>query len=68
MLMLSQSQAKNYFKKLKSSSYDEECGCCNYTINYQIKGNRILQYMSGLQHGSSYCQITILAKIKKVRK
>ena len=67
MLILSQSQSKNYFKKLHSYSYTEGCGCCSNSVTYQIKDNRILSISSGEHQGQYYFNVTIVAKIKKVR-
>ena len=67
MLILSKSQAKNYFKKLKPYSYDEGCGCCYQCIHYSIKDNRILRSSEGKYQGNSYYNVTIVAKIKKDR-
>jgi hypothetical protein len=65
MLILSQSQAKNYFKKLQSSYHNEGCGCCSSQKNYEIKGNRILNILSGESQGHRYYNVSIIAKIKK---
>lgn len=65
MLMLSKSQARNYFKKLHSSSDDEGCGCCSSRQDYEIKGNRILSILSGENQGYRYFKVTVRAKIKK---
>ena len=65
MLMLSKSQARNYFKKLHSSSDDEGCGCCSSRQDYEIKGNRILCISDGENQGYRYFKVTVIAKIKK---
>jgi hypothetical protein len=67
MLILSKSQAKNYYKKLKPSYYSEGCGCCNGHITYEIRNNRILCISSGEHQGTSYLDVTVKAKIRKVR-
>lgn len=65
MLVLSQSQAKNYFKKLQPSYHNEGCGCCWSQDDYEIKGNRILHISSGEHIGYRYFKVSIRAKIKK---
>jgi len=68
MLMLSQSQAKNYFKKLHSSYNHEGCGCCSCMQEYEIKGNKILSISSGESAGHRYFNVSVIAKIKKKQK
>jgi len=65
MLILSQSQAKNYFNKLQPSQYYEGCGCCHSESTYEIKGNRILYISSGESAGHRYFNVSVIAKIKK---
>ena len=67
MLILSQSQAKNYFSKLQPSNSNEGCGCCSSSTDYKIKGNRILSISSGEQAGNRYFNVSIIAKIKRVK-
>tara|TARA_R110000868_G_scaffold268789_1_gene527981 strand:+ start:51 stop:260 length:210 start_codon:yes stop_codon:yes gene_type:complete len=67
MLILSQSQAKNYFKKLLPTYHSEGCGCCNSSTDYEIKGSRILYISSGEYQGTRFFNVSVLAKIKKVR-
>ena len=67
MLILSPSQAKNYFKKLQDSFRDEGCGCCHSSITHEIKGNRILNISSGEHQGGRYFEVYVIAKIKRVR-
>lgn len=66
MLILSQSQAKNYFKKLIPNSNNDDCGCCNNATNYEIKGNRILNIYSGESKGYRFFKVTVIAKIKRL--
>jgi len=68
MLMLSQSQAKNYFKKLQPSFHKEGCGCCHTESNYEIKDNKILSISSGASAGHRYFNVSVIAKIKKKQK
>jgi hypothetical protein len=65
MLILSKSQARNYFKKLYSSSNDEGCGCCSSRQDYEIKGNRILSISQGENQGYRYFKVSVRAKIRK---
>jgi len=67
MLILTESQAKNYYNKLHSFCNIEGCGCCSSNIHYEIKNRRILQISSGYRQGYSYFNVTVIAKIKKVR-
>jgi hypothetical protein len=67
MLILSPSQAKNYFKKLQPSQYSEGCGCCHSESTYEIKSNRILYISSGESAGHRYFNVSVIAKIKKDR-
>jgi len=67
MLILSQSQAKNYFKKLHSYSSREGCGCCSSYIDYVIKNNRILCLSLHEYAGNRTFKVSIIAKIKKAR-
>lgn len=67
MLILSQSQAKNYFKKLQSSYHNEGCGCCWSQYDYEIKGNRILHISSGESKGHRYYYVSVKAVIKKMK-
>ena len=67
MLILSKSQAKNYFKKLTPSFHCEGCGCCSNQEDYKIKGNRILNISSGESQGHRYYNVSIIAKIKKAK-
>lgn len=65
MLVLSKSQAKNYFKKLQPHSSNDGCGCCHSSTHYVIKGNRILCISHGEYQGNRYFNVSIVAKIKK---
>lgn len=65
MLVLSQSQAKNYFKKLQPYSSRESCGCCSSDITYVIKGNRILSLALNEYAGYRNFAVSVIAKIKK---
>jgi hypothetical protein len=65
MLVLSRSQAKNYFKKLIPSFHNEGCDCCSSRTDYEIKGNRILCISSGEHMGSRHFSVKILAKVKQ---
>lgn len=67
MLILSQSQAKNYFSKLQPSNSNEGCGCCSSSNNYEIKGNRILYISQGEAQGNRYFNVSIIAKIKRAK-
>lgn len=64
--MLSPSQAKNYFSKLRPYYNNEGCGCCYSTTEYEIKGRRILQISYGENMGRYYHRITVIAKLRKV--
>lgn len=69
MLMLSPSQAKNYFSKLESHHHNDGCGCCYNSTDYVIDKNRILCKISGENKGNYYNNVSVIAKIKKgVRK
>ena len=67
MLILTQSQAKNYMSKSKSYGYNEGCGCCYSTTSYEIKGDRILRNNYGEHQGTHFFEVTVIAKIKKVK-
>ena len=65
MLVLSQSQAKNYLKKLKPYYHNEGCGCCSSSVNYKINNKRIIQINSGESQGNHYNIYKVIAIIKK---
>ena len=67
MLILSQSQAKNYFSKFSGHSNNEGCGCCHSTTSYEINNRRILRNNYGESQGYSFYNVTVIAKIKKAR-
>jgi len=67
MLVLSQSQAKNYFKKLQSSYHNEGCGCCHSSTDYIINNRRIIQINSGENVGNHYYIFHVIAVIKKMK-
>lgn len=67
MLILTKSQAKNYFNKLNSYSNHEGCGCCHSTTSYEINNRRILKNNYGEHQGYSFYDVTVIAKIKKAR-
>lgn len=67
MLILTQSQAKNYFNKLHNCSHNEGCGCCYSTQEYVIENRRILKHNYGEHQGTIYHNVTVIAKIKKAR-
>lgn len=65
MLILSESQARNYFKKLIPDYHNEDCGCCTHSTRYEIKNKRILEISYGTDKGYSYFNVTVIAIIKK---
>ena len=67
MLVLSQSQAKNYLTKLYSSYHNEGCGCCYSSTNYIINNRRIIQISSGASIGNHYSIYKVIAVIKKMK-
>lgn len=67
MLVLSNSQAKNYYKKLRPNYYNEGCGCCSRQVTYVIKDKRILAISSGENAGYRYFNVSVIAIIKKAR-
>lgn len=64
MLILSQSQAKNYFSKLHNHQNNEGCGCCFSNITHKIDKKKILRLSYGEHQGHSYFNVKVIAKIK----
>jgi hypothetical protein len=67
MLILSQSQAKNYLTKLHPFSNNEGCGCCHNSTYYIINNRRIIQISSGENVGNHYTIYNVIAIIKKMK-